>query len=61
MLEATGITPIPGTNFGQKEGTYHFRFTITPAEDKLAPMFKRIAKFHKEFMDKYRDDDIQQH
>ena len=25
MLEATGITPVPGTLFGQKEGTYHFR------------------------------------
>ena len=25
MLEATGITPVPGTLFGQKERTYHFR------------------------------------
>ena len=25
MLEETGITPIAGTHFGQKEGTYHFR------------------------------------
>ena len=25
MLEETGITPIPGAHFGQKEGTYHFR------------------------------------
>lgn len=25
MLEATGISPVPGNSFGQKEGTYHFR------------------------------------
>ena len=25
MLEETGIGPIPGTYFGQKEGTHHFR------------------------------------
>ena len=25
MLEETGISPIPGSSLGQKEGTYHFR------------------------------------
>uniref|UniRef100_A0A0M3ISY3 alanine transaminase n=1 Tax=Ascaris lumbricoides TaxID=6252 RepID=A0A0M3ISY3_ASCLU len=25
MLEATGICTVPGSGFGQKEGTYHFR------------------------------------
>lgn len=25
MLEATGITPVPGSNYGQKPGTHHFR------------------------------------
>lgn len=25
MLETTGITPIPGSQFGQKPGTHHFR------------------------------------
>ncbi|XP_078367836.1 alanine aminotransferase 2-like isoform X1 [Oculina patagonica] len=57
MLEATGIAPVYGTLFGQKEGTHHFRFTILPSEEKVGPMFKRISKFHKEFMDKYRDHD----
>ncbi|XP_020603210.1 alanine aminotransferase 2-like isoform X1 [Orbicella faveolata] len=57
MLEATGITPVPGTNFGQKPGTHHFRLTILPSEDKVVPMFETISKFHKEFMDKYKDDD----
>ncbi|XP_015759566.1 PREDICTED: alanine aminotransferase 2-like [Acropora digitifera] len=56
MLEETGITPIAGTHFGQKEGTHHFRFTILPSEEKIALMFDRITKFHKEFMQKYSDE-----
>jgi len=58
MLEETGIGPIPGTYFGQKEGTHHFRFTILPPEEKVVFMFDRITKFHQEFMQKYRDEDV---
>lgn len=61
MLEATGVTPIPGTHLGQKEGTYHFRVTILPSEDKVVSMFDRISKFHKEFMEKFRDDGEEKH
>lgn len=51
LLEATGICVVPGSGFGQREGTLHFRTTF------LAPGTEwtgRIVKFHKEFMDKYR-------
>lgn len=61
MLEATGITPVPGTLFGQKEGTYHFRLTILPSEEKVVSMFDRMSKFHEEFMQKYRNDKDNQH
>ena len=37
-----------------------FRFTILPSEDKVVPMFNKISKFHKEFMEKYRDNDVMQ-
>ncbi|KAK6048370.1 aminotransferase, class I/II [Cooperia oncophora] len=30
LLEATGVCIVPGSGFGQKEGTYHFRTTILP-------------------------------
>lgn len=33
----------------------HYRLTILPPEEKLVPMFDRISKFHKEFMNKYRE------
>ncbi|KAM0460931.1 hypothetical protein ACHAPV_001037 [Trichoderma viride] len=51
LLEATGVCVIPGSGFGQKEGSLHFRTTF------LAPgteWVDRITKFHKEFMNKYR-------
>ena len=34
-----------------------YRLTILPSDEKVGPMFDRISKFHKEFMDKYKDDD----
>lgn len=51
LLDATGVCIVPGSGFGQKEGTQHFRTTF------LAPgtaWVKRIVKFHQEFMDEFR-------
>jgi alanine transaminase len=51
LLDATGVCVVPGSGFGQKEGTFHFRTTF------LAPgtqWVSRIAEFHKRFMDEYR-------
>ncbi|KAK2781316.1 hypothetical protein FQN52_001686 [Onygenales sp. PD_12] len=51
LLDATGVCVVPGSGFGQKEGTLHFRTTF------LAPgtaWTDRIVKFHKEFMDEFR-------
>jgi alanine transaminase len=51
LLDATGICVIPGSGFGQKEGTLHFRTTFLAPGTEWAG---RIVEFHKEFMDKYR-------
>lgn len=52
LLERTGICVIPGSGFGQKEGTWHIRTTfLAPGEDYAA----NLAMFHKEFMDEFRD------
>lgn len=51
LLDATGICVVPGSGFGQKPGTLHFRTTF------LAPGTEWVGKFvdfHKQFMDKYR-------
>lgn len=51
LLEATGVCVVPGSGFGQKENTLHFRTTfLAPGTDWV----ERIVKFHSEFMDKYR-------
>lgn len=51
LLEATGVCLVPGSGFGQREGTLHFRTTfLAPGTEWVG----NIVKFHKEFMDKYR-------
>ncbi|RQM05969.1 hypothetical protein DH86_00002545 [Scytalidium sp. 3C] len=51
LLDATGVCIVPGSGFGQKDGTYHFRTTfLAPGTDWVS----RITKFHKEFMNEYR-------
>ena len=53
MLNETGIATTPGSGFGQKDGTFHFRTTILPPEDKIAYFSDAIKDFHLAFMTKY--------
>ena len=46
LLEATGIVCVPGSGFGQKEGTYHFRTTILPPEEEMPQVVSSIESFH---------------
>ncbi|KAL1932136.1 hypothetical protein VTP01DRAFT_9192 [Rhizomucor pusillus] len=55
MLEATGVCVVPGSGFGQKEGTWHFRTTFLPQEELFDEFCGNIQKFHAEFMEKYKD------
>lgn len=50
LLERTGICIVPGSGFGQKEGTHHFRTTILPQPEKLREMLAQFKQFHLEFM-----------
>lgn len=54
LLEATGIVVVPGSGFGQVEGTWHFRTTFLPSEEDIGGVVEKLAKFHAEFMDTYR-------
>ncbi|XP_066508316.1 alanine aminotransferase 2-like isoform X1 [Hoplias malabaricus] len=53
LLEETGICLVPGSGFGQKEGTYHFRMTILPPTDKLKIMLNKLKEFHQRFTEQY--------
>ncbi|KAH0538018.1 hypothetical protein FGG08_005379 [Glutinoglossum americanum] len=51
LLDSTGVCVVPGSGFGQKEGTLHFRTTfLAPGTEWVG----RIVKFHKEFMDEFK-------
>ncbi|KAB5564049.1 hypothetical protein DKX38_004103 [Salix brachista] len=55
LLNATGIVFVPGSGFGQIPGTWHFRCTILPQEDKIPAVVSRLTEFHKSFMEEFRD------
>lgn len=54
LLEQTGICIVPGSGFGQKPGTYHFRTTILPQKEKLQEMLDLFRKFHEKFLKEYK-------
>lgn len=57
LLEATGISTVPGSGFGQKEGVFHLRTTILPAEEDMPAIMASFKKFNDDFMATYDDDD----
>ncbi len=46
LLEQTGVCVVPGTGFGQRPGTAHFRTTILPPTPKIQEVVERLAAFH---------------
>ncbi|GBG71120.1 alanine aminotransferase [Chara braunii] len=55
LLDSTGVVVVPGSGFGQVPGTYHYRCTILPGEEKMPAVIAKIGEFHRKFMDEYRD------
>lgn len=53
LLEATGVILVPGSGFGQREGTHHFRMTILPDESSFPSMLKSIQEFHTSVLKSY--------
>ncbi|XP_062404958.1 alanine aminotransferase 2 [Sardina pilchardus] len=53
LLEETGICLVPGSGFGQRDGTYHFRMTILPSKDKLKVLLDNVRDFHIKFLKEY--------
>jgi alanine transaminase len=50
MLEETGIMTVPGSGFGQREGTYHFRVAnlMTPTT-RMELVLQIMRKFNNDF------------
>ncbi|XP_050692956.1 alanine aminotransferase 1-like [Eriocheir sinensis] len=54
ILENTGICIVPGSGFGQRPGTYHFRTTILPQPEMLKAMLEKFREFHTNFVNQYQ-------
>ena len=54
LLEETGICVVPGSGFGEKEGTYHFRITILPQIEKMKTVLVKFKDFHLKFLKDYQ-------
>eukprot|EP01067_Filipodium_phascolosomae_P001079 Filipodium_phascolosomae@DN1762_c0_g1_i1.p1 len=52
-LEATGLISVPGSGFGQQEGSYHIRICILPAESRFKAIIQKLSEFNDAWMAKY--------
>lgn len=54
LLNATGVCVVPGSGFGQVEGTWHFRSTFLPPEKDMDEFIEAIKVFHDKFTNTYK-------
>ena len=47
LLEETGILTVPGSGFGQAQGSFHLRTTILPPIEQMHKMVNLFQDFHK--------------
>lgn len=53
LIKETGVVVVPGSGFGQKPGSQHFRVVFLPDEKTLEKSYKNIEAFFKRYVDKY--------
>lgn len=53
LLEETGICIVPGSGFGQKPHTYHFRITFLPPIDEIKELVKKLKEFHLRYLKRF--------
>ena len=49
VIRETGVVIVPGSGFGQRPGTHHFRVVFLPPEEILHKAFDRIASIAKRY------------
>jgi alanine transaminase len=53
LVESTGVVAVPGSGFGQADGTWHFRTTFLPPEGDIPRVVAALARFHADFLARY--------
>jgi aspartate/methionine/tyrosine aminotransferase len=54
LLEETGVCVVPGSGFGQRPGTFHFRTTFLPPMDEIAALVAKLKTFHESYTRRQR-------
>ena len=55
LLKETGVVVVPGSGFGQVEGTHHFRVVFLPPEEILEKAYKEISQFYVKYVEKFEN------
>jgi aspartate/methionine/tyrosine aminotransferase len=50
LLEETGICVVPGSGFGQRPGTFHFRTTFLPPQEEIQELVDKLRAFHEKYV-----------
>lgn len=53
LIRETGVVVVPGSGFGQRPGTNHFRVVFLPPEDILIKAYNNIARFTEKFIEEH--------
>lgn len=53
LISETGVVVVPGSGFGQKPNTQHFRVVFLPPENILEKAYKKIKDFTEKYFEKY--------
>ena len=53
LIKATGVVVVPGSGFGQKPDTKHFRVVFLPQDEVLEKAYKSIGEFFMEYKEKF--------
>ena len=55
LIKETGVVVVPGSGFGQKPGTQHFRVVFLPNEQILEKAYNAIGDFYHKYLEKYSE------
>ncbi len=53
LIRETGVVVVPGSGFGQRPGSNHFRVVFLPPEDILMKAYNNIARFTEKFIEEH--------
>jgi alanine-synthesizing transaminase len=55
LIREKGVVTVPGSGFGQKPDTNHFRIVFLPPENILEKAYKAISEFNEFYSQKFSD------